>query len=94
MLYLLHEINKFAKESKPKNSNKNQANISNILQLAIQTTDFSNLLTSKNFYVKILNEDLSFKKRLFLKNLFQIIKNASSLLPYLIQIILFVIFMF
>ena len=96
MLYILNEIDKLSKEPKSKNSNKSsQANISNLFQLAIQTTDsLSASLTSKKFYMKVLTEDLSYKKSLILKNLNQIFNSSTSYVPYLIQIIAFLTFIY
>jgi alpha-1,2-glucosyltransferase len=90
MLYLLNEISLLIKQTKLKNS-KNQANISNLFHLAIQTNDYFSLLTSKNFIVKIFTEDLSYRKLILFKNLYQI-TNLTTLLPYLIQFSLFATF--
>ena len=95
MLCILNEINKLTKEPKSKNTNKNSlANISNLFQLAVQTNDISALLSSKTFYIKVFTEDLSFRKRLLLKNLIQIFNSTSSFKPYLIQIIAFLTFVY
>ncbi len=96
MLCILNEINKMIKEPKSKNSNKSSlANVSNIFQLlAVQSNEFSSLLTSKTFYMKVFTEDLSFKKRLLLKNLIHIFNSTSSFKPYFIQIIAFLTFVY
>ena len=86
LLYLLSQIKEFIMQSKSK-----QAVISNLFHLAVQTSDYTALLTSKKFYKKVLQEDLSMKKFIFIKNIYQII-NLKSLVPYILQFTLFGIF--